>query len=667
MQPTANTLPSEVTRHPMPLRSIIAATLMALGLWLASGALLDATAHARQLGSRDPVTFRFSGDRTYVGQPITVEVQVRSDGSFEGPTPPVVPGAEVSSSTPSRSEFTEIINGRVSRSVTLTHRFTITPSAEGTITVPPIAVTVGGQRYSSEPHRITVLPLASDDRLFADIVVDPTTAWVGQGLEVTLRIWIKRHTDPRWSVTIPAESMWSFLEDSSRWGVFESTVRAFAQARNRPPHKVMRREGPDGESSTYDVFEIARRLYPGRAGPLDLGSVSIRMNYPSRLERGTDIFDRGSLRVTQSVPLVAVPAAPPVTIRPLPTEGRPPTFAGAVGRFEIEATATPTDVAVGDPIDLTLVIKDRTVGGADLATLSPPKLAEQADLIADYRVSTDPVPGSVQGWMKTFTIVIRPLREGLTTIPPVMMAYFDPVDGVYREAVSQAIPIKVRRGVAMDLTRIVDARGDIGQAAGRPLGAAQTGILANETDARRLLRQQTLALTPTTVGLAVLPPLAVLGIAAGLVVRHHAERTEPTRRRRRAPQRAQKLLGRAKSAADVRAALIACIADLSGRSAGALTAEDAVAGANELGADSTTVRSLRELLGACDLAAFGPGVTQAGAGLGDIDSLRARALECVRQLPDGAPSGAASITSGIASGFTSGIASGVTSGGEVRR
>ncbi len=42
----------------------------------------------------------------------------------------------------------------------------------------------------------------------------------------------------------------------------------------------------------------------------------------------------------------------PVKILSLPTEARPASFAGAVGKFEITAEATPTQVAAGDPVTL---------------------------------------------------------------------------------------------------------------------------------------------------------------------------------------------------------------------------------------------------------------------------------------------------------------------------
>jgi hypothetical protein len=43
-------------------------------------------------------------------------------------------------------------------------------------------------------------------------------------------------------------------------------------------------------------------------------------------------------------------------VLPLPTVGRPNDFSGGVGKFEVEATASSSKAAVGDPITLTLKI-----------------------------------------------------------------------------------------------------------------------------------------------------------------------------------------------------------------------------------------------------------------------------------------------------------------------
>ena len=63
-------------------------------------------------------------------------------------------------------------------------------------------------------------------------------------------------------------------------------------------------------------------------------------------------FMPGVLLVECMAQTAAIVFAPP------PEEGRPPFYAGAVGRYDLRVTAKPTEVAVGDPITVQLEIRD---------------------------------------------------------------------------------------------------------------------------------------------------------------------------------------------------------------------------------------------------------------------------------------------------------------------
>ena len=52
-----------------------------------------------------------------------------------------------------------VINGQMSSSVS--HTYVLTPEKEGTFTVGPIAVTIHGRAYQTQPIEVTVLPPAS--------------------------------------------------------------------------------------------------------------------------------------------------------------------------------------------------------------------------------------------------------------------------------------------------------------------------------------------------------------------------------------------------------------------------------------------------------------------------------------------------------------------------
>jgi len=140
-------------------------------------------------------------------------------------------------------------------------------------------------------------------------------------------------------------------------------------------------------------------------------------------ERG--FFGGRELSLTGVRPVSVTPEFSSVQVRALPQEGRPANFRGAVGNFVVHAQAKPTQVAVGDPVTLTVTVVDLSQDGTTLQTLQPPVI-DQASLGGEFRVPSDPLAGSVDGNAKTFTQTIRPLSAKLTQVPPIEFSYFDP-------------------------------------------------------------------------------------------------------------------------------------------------------------------------------------------------------------------------------------------------
>lgn len=122
-------------------------------------------------------------------------------------------------------------------------------------------------------------------------------------------------------------------------------------------------------------------------------------------------------------------AVPPLEFRvqPLPEQGRPADFNGAVGRYSISVQASPVQVAVGDLVSLRY-----TVGGEGALTyLTCPTLASNAE----FKVYPPrDVAGSPPG-VREFEQIVIPLSTNAVLTPAATLSYFDPIDGKYRVAV----------------------------------------------------------------------------------------------------------------------------------------------------------------------------------------------------------------------------------------
>ncbi|MFM8697860.1 MAG: BatD family protein, partial [Phycisphaerales bacterium] len=78
---------------------------------------------------------------TWEGIPVRILVEVSNASEVQAPLGPKVDGAQVRVVERGRQSRTEVRNGRVSSSTTVTWAVEVTPDAPGTLSIPPISVT----------------------------------------------------------------------------------------------------------------------------------------------------------------------------------------------------------------------------------------------------------------------------------------------------------------------------------------------------------------------------------------------------------------------------------------------------------------------------------------------------------------------------------------------
>jgi hypothetical protein len=193
-------------------------------------------------------------------------------------------------------------------------------------------------------------------------------------------------------------------------------------------------------SEVYDVRHFRATAIPLASGTFDL-SPTLRVNIvvPSQARRSArDPFDLFfQRRETRSVAVAVEPWT--LTVKPIPEDGRPSTFSGAVGMFDFTVSLSRNDVTVGDPITLTARIE----GQGNLDTIAMPDLQlDERFRVYDPKLVQQAGRGAGRG-LKVFEQVVIPRSDDITGIPPVSFTFFDPAQEAYRTISRGPFPLTV--------------------------------------------------------------------------------------------------------------------------------------------------------------------------------------------------------------------------------
>ncbi len=603
-------------------------------VWLRSAAVLCAllivhTVHAAQ------VSIDVSSRNVYANIEFSLIIQITNANTFEMPVLPAMNGIDVVGD-PVSSESTRIttINGQMTQRRDVSLRYQLLVRDEGKYTIPPIGVTADKQRFESAPITVVATSPAAGEELRAEILA-PDSIYVGQPIHLTLRIWIKPFASEEFGVRTSSTDMWALIQTAdSDWGPFETVAAQYNSRdprRRLPPVREVTETTDDGSLQSYYLYELNATQWPSSAGMLAFDPVQILVAYPTRLERRRDMFRRDDITIAEWQPMLRSLNGPRVDVLAPPSQAQPDVFAGAVGEFGFSVRAEPQNVAVGDPITLTMNITDNTHGDVQLELLQPSPLNRVAELTSSFRMPAEPLTGVVRGNVKTFRQTIRATSSDITDIPPIPFAYFDPQQKRYIVLRSDSIPINVQSTRSVGVGDVEGAE-LTPEAESTQLTQLEGGILANTTGTDALLRDQRFRFRWHHWLILLLPPAlyCVVGVSR---IRAQKLRSDTAGRRarlakRNAMQRLHKAF-RAPSAeqADlVTAALQGYVADRIDAQARAMVRTDVIARLHDWDIPDAVIRDVEKLLLECDALRYGSSAN------GDTAALVDRAQNCIEAL-----------------------------------
>ena len=349
------------------------------------------------------------------GLPLTITVSGVQD--LPAPAMPAIDGFEVRYSGPATR--VSVINN--SYSVEQSFNYVLVPLKEGKFTIPSVPVTIKGLTLTTEPIPVEVLPAGTSaavsspstdpqqdvqNRLKLLLNVAKDNVYVGEGVPLTLRLYVNQLS----------------LQDLSFPEIAQEGFQLDPFADPKQFQEVL-------QGMNWNVVEFTTVLYPSRAGEIVISPALLRgallFKNTAQNDQGGGIFDQGFFSNFfsgyQKRQVTISSRSVKLNVLPLPENGKPADFSGAVGSYDLAVEAAPLKIKAGDPITLRMALTGvGNVKGVTLPVFTAPGFKVYDPQIKD------------ESGRKTLEQVIIPTDTKLTSVPAIRFSYFDTTAGAYK-------------------------------------------------------------------------------------------------------------------------------------------------------------------------------------------------------------------------------------------
>ena len=395
-------------------RNILLLTFFISGLLSAQEVSFDAKVSKKQLG---------------INERLRVDFTMNTDGdnfeppSFENFT--VVGG-------PSQSINNSWINGV--RSFSKSYSYFLAPKKRGEFTIGQATIEIDGKTYKTLPVKITVTAAIdkpkdpndpnyiASEKIHLVAEISNGNPYLNEAITVVYKLYVAQNTGVR---------NWREI-DSPRYNDFWS--------QNIDVKGIDIKQGTyNGEDYRYVVLRKTV-LYPQKTGKLTIEplSLDITVEVPSNRR---DVFGRSFM---STVNRTVASRNRVINVKPLPENGKPENFSGAVGSFDFKVTTNKESLKATEALELKVSASGK--GNLKLFRLPKPTLPSALEVYEpEHSEKVNTRTSGMQGTISdSYTVV--PNFQGSYPIPKVSFSYFDLKTKQYKTLTSERLIIEVNEG-----------------------------------------------------------------------------------------------------------------------------------------------------------------------------------------------------------------------------
>lgn len=373
------------------------------------------------------IAAQVSGKRVTVGEPFEFAVVI--SGQSSNYNQPNFRDFDVVSG-PNQSSSMQIVNGVVSQQMVFS--YALVARREGKFMIPSANAIINGQRMETQPIAIEAVRNAAataqqgDDRrqgaeIFIKTTVSKSKCYVGEPITIIQKVYSRNQIV------------------GYQKSVQPSYDGFYSQQQESPTKGQLIPENYEGVN--YFTHEAMRTLAtPNKPGKISLtpfeADIVVRRQSNSRPR---NIFEQFFGAPGYEDAVVHASSRPVVIeVLPLPEQGKPENFDGAVGSFTQRVEISRSELKANEALNLKITI----AGKGNLRLVNPPKL----DLPEGFETYEPKVQEGVTS--KTFDYLVIPRQEGEYELKNLDFSYFDLDTKKYVTLPSPPLKVKVLPGVA---------------------------------------------------------------------------------------------------------------------------------------------------------------------------------------------------------------------------
>ncbi len=403
----------------------------------------------------EDVTFTAQAPQAVVkGNQFRISFKVNAGGGKEFRAPDMKGLSVLAGPSLSTMSGTQIINGKMTSSTSVTYTYVVIAEEEGDIKLDGATIKVDGKQLTSNTLTIKVLPpdenkpgqgqgssqsrqqqqssgqgtssVGADD-LFMLATVDKTSAYEQEAILLTFKIYA--------APSVNLTSMSNKMPDLKNFHVQEVEL---------PTQKEFQLEHYNGRNYQTMVW-MQYVIFPQHSGELEIPSTPFEGVIAQRVARSSnDVFDmffNSDRYVETKRDLTTRPIK--INVKPLP-QGKTKSFYGGVGDFSVSSTISSTDVTANDAVTLRVILS----GTGNLKLVKTPEVPFPQDFdIYDPKVENKyTIKGGRQTGNKVYEYLVIPRHSGQYTIPAVEFQFFDPKSGSYKTVKTDEYTLNVAKG-----------------------------------------------------------------------------------------------------------------------------------------------------------------------------------------------------------------------------